>query len=566
MFGHYIDMRLSGQTALNCRIEKFSDALLLSLTNSLIYLSIMEKRYDFLVIGTGLGGISFALKVAAHGKVALVTKTSLEETNTRYAQGGIAAVTSEPDSYEKHVQDTLIAGDGLCDEHIVRLVVKEAPGQIAELISWGTRFDKEKDGSYSLGREGGHSEYRILHHKDNTGAEIQRALSDKVHAHPNIDLYENHFAVDLITRHHKGKKVKRQFDDIECFGAYIMNLENNKVTKFLSRTTLVGTGGSGQLYATTTNPPIATGDGIAMVYRAKGIIENMEFVQFHPTSLYNPGETPSFLITEALRGYGGILRNAEGKDFMKRYDERGSLAPRDIVARSIDNEMKLSGSEHVYLDCTHLEENELKDHFPNITKKCASLGIDIAKDMIPVVPAAHYICGGVRVNEDGESWIKRLFAIGEVASTGLHGANRLASNSLIEAIVFADRAAELAIQYAKKMEFEEDIPEWDDSGTIHNEEMILITQNKKEVQQIMSNYVGIVRSDLRLERARTRLEIIYRETEALYKSSKIIKDICELRNLINVGYLVIKMAHARKESRGLHYNLDHPKRKNSDFP
>ena len=521
----------------------------------------MEKRYDFLVIGTGLGGLSFALKVAAKGRVALITKSTLEETNTRYAQGGIAAVTYKPDSYEKHVQDTLIAGDGLCDEQVARMVVKEAPRQIEELISWGTRFDKESDGTYSLSREGGHSENRILHHKDNTGAEIQRALSEKVRRDPNIDLYENHFAVDLITRHHKGQKVKRKFDDIECFGAYIMNLENNCVIKILSKATLVGTGGSGQLYATTTNPPIATGDGIAMVYRAKGIIDNMEFVQFHPTSLYNPGETPSFLITEALRGYGGILRNVKGEDFMNNYDERGSLAPRDIVARSIDNEMKMSGSEHVYLDCTHLEGDSLKESFPNITKKCASLGIDIAEDMIPVVPAAHYICGGIRVDGHGESWIKRLYAVGEAASSGLHGANRLASNSLIEAVVFADRAAQSAAGYAEIKAFEEEIPDWDDSGTIHNEEMVLITQNKKEVQQIMSNYVGIVRSDLRLERARTRLEIIYRETEALYKSSKPMKEICELRNLINVGYLVIKMAHNRKESRGLHFSLDHPRQK-----
>ncbi len=523
-----------------------------------IYLFIMEKRYDFLVIGTGLGGISFALKVARHGKVALVTKTALEETNTRYAQGGIAAVTYKPDSYEKHVEDTLVAGDGLCDERIVRLVVKEAPQQIDELINWGTHFDKEADGKYSLGREGGHSEYRILHHKDNTGAEIQRALSDQVRDHPNIDLYENHFAVDLITQHHKGKMVKRQFDDIQCYGAYIMDLKTPRIIKFLSKVTLVGTGGTGQLYATTTNPTIATGDGVAMAYRAKGIIDNMEFIQFHPTSLYNPGETPSFLITEALRGYGGILRNEKGADFMKAYDERGSLAPRDIVARSIDNEMKMSGGEHVYLDCTHLEEKALKEHFPNIAEKCQSLGIDIATDMIPVVPAAHYICGGIRVDENGESWIKHLFAIGEASSTGLHGANRLASNSLIEAIVFADRAAKAAVRYAEESTYEEDIPDWDDSGTIHNEEMVLITQNKKEVQQIMSNYVGIVRSDLRLERARTRLEIIYRETEALYKSSKIIKEICELRNLINVGYLVIKSAKVRKESRGLHYNMDHP--------
>src|SRR6056297_1826007 len=417
----------------------------------------MEKRYDFLVIGTGLGGISFALKVSRYGRVALVTKASLEETNTRYAQGGIAAVTYEPDSYEKHVQDTLVAGDGLCDERIVRLVVKEAPRQIEELINWGTQFDKEADGTYSLGREGGHSEYRILHHKDNTGAEIQRALSDQVRDHPNIDLYENHFAIDLITQHHKGKKVKRQFDDIKCYGAYIMDLKTHQIIKFLSKVTLAGTGGSGQLYATTTNPSIATGDGVAMVYRAKGIIENMEFVQFHPTSLYNPGETPSFLITEALRGYGGILRNEKGADFMKDYDERGSLAPRDIVARSIDNEMKMSGGEHVYLDCTHLEEKALKKQFPNIHEKCQTLGIDITNDRIPVVPAAHYICGGIKVDRNAKSWINRLYAVGETSSTGLHGANRLASNSLIEAIVFADRAASHAIEQVDALSHEKDI-------------------------------------------------------------------------------------------------------------
>jgi L-aspartate oxidase len=519
----------------------------------------MEKRYDFLVIGSGLGGISFALKAAAHGSVALITKTRFEETNTRYAQGGIAAVTYEPDSYEKHVKDTLVAGDGLCDEQVVRMVVSEAPAQIEALINWGTRFDKEKDGTYSLAREGGHSEYRILHHKDNTGAEIQRALTEKVRSHPGIDLYEDHFAVDLITQHHKGELIKRYLSNIECYGAYVLDRADNSVTKFLSRTTLIATGGSGHLYATTTNPPIATGDGIAMVYRAKGIIDNMEFVQFHPTSLYNPAESPSFLITEAMRGYGAILRNRKGEDFMKRYDERGSLAPRDIVARAMDNELKISGQEYLFLDCTHLEERPLKEHFPNINEKCLSLGIDIAREMIPVVPAAHYQCGGIMVDTNGESRIRRLYAVGESSSTGLHGANRLASNSLIEAIVYADRAAKHATDHYLEAPFESGIPDWDDSGTIHNEEMVLITQNKKEVQQIMTNYVGIVRSDLRLERAMTRLEIINRETEHLYKVSKPSTEICELRNLINTGYLVIKMAQARKESRGLHYNLDHPK-------
>ncbi len=524
----------------------------------------MEKNYDFLVIGSGLGGLSFALKAAEHGTVCLISKAEMDETNTRYAQGGIAAVTYEPDSHAKHMEDTLVAGDHLCNEAVVKMVVREGPEQIRELIQWGTKFDKKSSGEYDLAREGGHSEHRILHHKDNTGQEIQRALSVQVRKHPKIDLLENHFAVDLITQHHLGKLVKRHMTDIECYGAYILNLKTSQVRRILSKTTLLASGGAGNLYSTTTNPPIATGDGVAMVYRAKGIIENMEFVQFHPTSLYNPGESPSFLITEAMRGYGGILRNQLGEKFMNKYDSRGSLAPRDVVARAIDNEMKVHGHEFVYLDTTHLSGIELKEHFPNISEKCSSLGIDISKQLIPVVPAAHYMCGGVKVDIDGQTWIKRLYAVGEVSSTGLHGANRLASNSLIEAMVYADRAVKHAALHAKSYEFSEQIPAWDDSGTTHPEEMVLITQNLKEVKQIMSNYVGIVRSDLRLERATARLEIIYRETEELYKKSNVSQRICELRNLLNVGYLVIKMAQARKESRGLHYNLDYPRRSDQE--
>ena len=520
----------------------------------------MDKKYDFLVIGSGVGGMSFALKAAEYGTVCMISKAEMDETNTRYAQGGIAAVTYEPDSYEKHVEDTLVAGDHLCNEEVVKMVVREAPDQISELIQWGTKFDKQSSGKYDLAREGGHSEHRILHHKDNTGQEIQRALSVQVRQHPKIELFENHFAVDLITQHHLGKLVKRHLTDIECYGTYVLNLKTSQVLRILSKTTLLASGGAGNLYSTTTNPVIATGDGVAMVYRAKGIIENMEFVQFHPTSLYNPGESPSYLITEAMRGYGGILRNQLGEKFMSKYDMRGSLAPRDVVARAIDNEMKVHGHEFVYLDNSHLNGSELKAHFPNITEKCKSLGIDITKDLIPVVPAAHYMCGGVKVDMDGQTWIKRLYAVGEVSSTGLHGANRLASNSLIEAIVYADRAVKHAVKHAAEYQFADQIPIWDDTGTTHPEEMVLITQNLKEVKQIMSNYVGIVRSDLRLERATARLEIIYRETEELYKKSNVSLRICQLRNLINVGYLVIKMAQARKESRGLHYNLDYPRR------
>lgn len=520
----------------------------------------MIKETDFLVIGSGIAGLSFALKVAKHGKVILISKTKLEETNTKYAQGGIAAVTYEPDNYEKHIKDTLIAGDGLCNKKIVEMVVKEAPAQIKQLIDWGVQFDQNEKGKYDLGREGGHSEYRVLHHKDNTGEEIQNSLVQKVKEHHNIEILENHFAVDIITQHHLGKLVKRNHQDTQCYGAYILDLSTDQVETYLSKITLIATGGTGNLYDTTTNPKIATGDGVAMVYRAKGIIENMEFIQFHPTSLYNPGEKPSFLITEALRGFGAILKTVEGKEFMNKYDERGSLAPRDIVARAIDHEMKISGSDHVLLDASHLDSEKLKDHFPNIYEKCLSLSIDITKDPIPVIPAAHYMCGGIKVDENGCSTIHRLYAAGEVSSTGLHGANRLASNSLSEAVVYADRAAKHAISQISDIELNKNIPEWDTQGATYPEEMVMITQNYKEVQQIMSNYVGIVRSNLRLERALRRLEIIYIETEELYEKSILSQKLCELRNLINVGYLIIKMAQEMHESRGLHYTIDYPKK------
>jgi len=519
----------------------------------------MEKIYDFLVIGSGLAGLSFALKVADKGTVCLITKTCLEQTNTRYAQGGIAAVTSEPDNFEKHVRDTLIAGDGSCDEEVVKMVIQEGPGQIRELIKWGASFDKNSSGNYDLAREGGHSEHRILHYKDHTGEEIQRALSEAVRRHKNIDVLEYHYAIDLITQHHLGVLVKRYNTDITCFGAYAMDLNNHQIFKTLSKVTMLACGGAGNLYHTTTNPSIATGDGIAMVYRAKGIIDNMEFVQFHPTSLYNPEEKPSFLITEAMRGFGAILKTLDGNEFMFKYDERGSLAPRDIVARAIDNEMKVRGDDFVYLDCRHLPPDDLRTHFPHILDKCNSIGIDITKDMIPVIPAAHYICGGVKVNMNGQSSINRLYASGETSSTGLHGANRLASNSLLEAIVYSERASRHALAVFKNYRIEKNIPIWNDEGTTFPEEMVLITQSLRELQLIMSNYVGIVRSELRLKRAMDRLEIIFRETEDLYKKSKLSQELCELRNLINVGYLVIKSAQARKESRGLHFMQDHPK-------
>jgi L-aspartate oxidase len=525
----------------------------------------MKKRTDFLVIGSGIAGLTFALKAAKSGKVSIVTKSKLEDSNTRYAQGGIAAVFSEPDNFEKHIKDTLIAGDGFCNEDVVRMVVEEAPERIKDLIDLGVSFDRKNDGTYDLAKEGGHTEYRILHHKDKTGEVIQKTLVEQVRQNANIEIYEDHFAIEILTQHHLGDVLKKNYPDIKCFGAYVADLVNQKVITFLSKITVIATGGMGNVYMTTTNPEIATGDGVAMVYRAKGTIENMEFVQFHPTSLWDPNVRPSFLITEALRGYGAVLKNMAGEKFMKRYDSRGSLAPRDIVARAIDNEMKIWGDDHAWLDCTHLSKEGLIDHFPNVYEHCLARGIDITKDMIPVVPAAHYSCGGIKVDIDGQSNIGRLYAIGEVSSTGLHGANRLASNSLIEAAVYSHRAAIHAGTRLKELTFEEKIPDWDYKGTTHLEEMILVTQNYKEVQMIMSNYVGIVRSDLRLERALIRLEIIYKETESLYKRSLISKKICELRNLINVGYLIIKMAKNRQESRGLHYSIDHPKRTSSEF-
>jgi L-aspartate oxidase len=517
----------------------------------------MKREVDFLVIGSGLAGLSFALKVADYGKVCIVTKSTLDESNTRYAQGGIAAVTYKPDTFEKHIQDTLISGDGLCDEKIVRMVVTEGPAQINQLVEWGTNFDRKPDGTFDLAREGGHRENRVLHHKDISGFEIERALCERVRNHPNIEILEHYFAVDIITQHHLGQLVKRYHSDIKCFGAYIINFETRKVKTVLARVTVIATGGTGNLYNTTTNPPGATGDGIAMVYRAKGIIDDMEFIQFHPTTLYNPNERPSFLITEAMRGHGAILKTLDGKEFMQKYDSRGSLATRDIVARAMDNEMKIRGEDHLYLDARHLDPKGLIDHFPNIYEKCKSLGIDITKDMIPVVPGAHFLCGGIRVDENGLSTINRLYALGETSRTGLHGANRLASNSLLEAIVFADRAAKHVLEYFRNCAIQQDIPEWNDEGTTHPEEMVLITQNYKEMQQIMTNYVGIVRSDLRLKRALDRLEIIFEETEELYKKSILSQKLCELHNMINVGYLVTKSAQARRESRGLHYTIDH---------
>ena len=522
-------------------------------------------KTDILVLGAGVAGLTFAIKMAEAKpdfKITVLTKNNENESNTRYAQGGVAAVwNNQTDNFKKHIEDTLDAGDGLCDVDVVKMVIEEGPKMVEEIIQWGTRFDKEQNGNYDLGREGGHSENRILHYKDLTGWEIQRALNEKVKTYENITFLEHYFAVDLLTQHHLGRTITRLRNDIECYGAYAFDKKNNKIVTFLAKATVLCTGGAGQIYKSTTNPTIATGDGIAMFYRAKGRIGNMEFVQFHPTSLFNPaGENPAFLVSEAVRGFGGILKTSDGKEFMHRYDERKSLAPRDIVARAIDNEMKVRGDDYVLLDCTHLDKDKFYAHFPTIYDKCMSVGIDPMKDMIPVVPACHYLCGGILVNRKGETTIQNLYAAGECTCSGLHGANRLASNSLLEGLVYGNNIAESLTEKIDTLEFQEGIPDWNAEGTTEPNEMVLMTQSWKELKEIMSAYVGIVRSEVRLKRAMDRLWLLYQETEQLYNSTIVSPQLCELRNLITIGYLVSKSAQFRNESRGLHYNTDYPEK------
>ncbi len=521
----------------------------------------MDIRTDFLVIGSGVAGLSFALKAASLGKVLVITKAKKEESNTSWAQGGIAAVVSQMDTTEKHLADTLDAGDGLCDESVVRMVVETGPIRVQELIDYGARFDRNPDGTLSLGKEGGHSEHRILHSKDATGWEIERTLLEAVQQNENITVYEHFFAVDLLTQHHLGRYLNRGTPDVECYGVYALDVHQQEMIRILSRLTILASGGAGNVYAATTNPSVATGDGIAMVYRAMGRIANMEFAQFHPTSFYDPGVRPAFLITEALRGAGAILRTFFSKTpFMGDYDPRKDLAPRDIVARAIDSEMKKSGSEHVWLDATHIDPKEIKGHFPTIYEKCLSKGIDITKDYIPVVPAQHYTCGGVQTDPGGATSIHRLYACGEVSCSGLHGANRLASNSLLEGLVYAHNIFESIKDSYQENEYREDIPQWDEKGTVKQDEWVLISHNFREVQNLMSNYVGIVRSDLRLDRAMRRLSLIHEETEEFYRHTKVSPELCELRNIITCAYLTVKSAKIRKESRGLHFTTDYPEK------
>lgn len=521
-------------------------------------------KTDFLIIGSGIAGLSYAYKVAMHFyerqeriTVTIITKDGEEECNTKYAQGGIAVVTKDSDSFEQHIKDTLIAGAEICNKEVVRTVVKEAPDRIQELIRWGTHFDKNKHGEFDLAKEGGHSNYRILHFKDVTGNEIERALIAKVKAHPFITILNHHFAIDLITQHHFGENIDRQTPHKKCFGAYVLDRKTNHVITLSAKITLLATGGMGQVYATTTNPLVATGDGIAMAYRAKAIIRNMEFVQFHPTALYDPIKNTSFLISEAIRGAGAILKNKEYYAFMQDYDKRKDLAPRDIVARAIDSEMKKSGIDYVYLDATHISCEKLKTHFPTIYKQCLSLGIDISHDYIPVAPAAHYLCGGIQVNLHAQTSIKDLYASGECSYTGLHGANRLASNSLTEALVYSHRAYLKGVSKIHSISHKKNISNWNEVGTAVANEEVLISQAKKELQNIVSNYVGIVRSNERLLRASNRLKLILEESEQLYKKSKLTASICELRNLRSVAYLITEAAKKRKKNIGLHFNIDH---------
>ena len=549
---------------------------------------------DFLVLGSGIAGLFFALKVSELGSVTVITKKERAESNTNYAQGGMAAVLTADDSFEAHIEDTLIAGAGLCRREAVEAIVYDAPSVVEELMAIGTNFDR-KNGQLDLVREGGHSAHRIIHAADLTGKEIERALLEALSARDNVQLLEHHVAIEFITEHHFRENLERSAvgqaaskaqadEDLTaagmlhaafsggvsagvpeptCYGVYAFNTREEKVEIFLSKVTLLATGGCGQVYAHTTNPAIATGDGIAMAFRAGASVANMEFIQFHPTTLYHP-QAKSFLISEAVRGHGGILRNADGERFMKRYDERLELAPRDIVARSIDAEIKKRGDECVFLDLRHLERDSVMQHFPNIHARCLEFGIDITKDLVPVVPAAHYCCGGVVTDLSAATGIGNLYACGEVTCTGVHGANRLASNSLLEAVVFARRAVdELRKRDLSGINLDlirSKVAPWDESGTTNPEEWVLLQHDKKEIQQLMWDYVGIVRSEYRLARAMRRINLIVDEIEEFYKRTKVSEDLLELRNMAAVAWLIIRSAQMRKESRGLHYMTDYPLR------
>lgn len=516
----------------------------------------MRINCDFLVLGSGIAGLSFALKAANHGSVAIVTKREVTESATNYAQGGIASVFSSEDTFEAHLEDTLIAGAGVCHEDVVRMVVEEGPPTIQSLIDWGVKFTTSGD-SYDLTREGGHSQRRILHSDDVTGREIERALVTAARNHPAITIYEQHIAIDLIT---EAKLMHKRLTPNRCLGAYVLAIEEEKVKTFTARFTLLATGGAGKVYLYTCNPDVSTGDGVAMAYRAGADIANMEFMQFHPTTLYHP-HAKSFLISEAVRGEGAILRRRDGTAFMEKYHPLKDLAPRDIVARAIDNEMKTYGDDCVYLDMTHRDPEYIRSRFPNIYQTCLEYGLDMTTNPLPVVPAAHYLCGGVAVDKNAETNIRNLYAIGEVAFTGLHGANRLASNSLLEAAVYAGKAySSIISKVAQQDDPYPEVPEWDSGTATNSDEMVIVSQNWDEIRRCMSNFVGIVRSDKRLERAMRRIRLIQEEIEDYYWNFIITSDLIELRNITTVAELIVRCARQRRESRGLHYNIDYPER------
>jgi L-aspartate oxidase len=523
----------------------------------------MEIKTDFLVIGSGIGGLSFALKASQVGEVVIVTKKEDSESNTNYAQGGIASVLAPNDSFDLHVEDTLRAGAGLCDPRVVRKVVEAGPGCIQELAQIGVQFTtkRQEEDQFDLGLEGGHSRNRVVHAADLTGKEVENALLAAVKARKNVRILEDHLAVDLITQHHLESYARKPGEEIECWGAYVLDKAKNQVITCLSKITLLASGGAGRVYVHTTNPSIATGDGLAMAYQAGAQVANLEFIQFHPTALYHP-QADSFLISEAVRGEGGILRLQSGEAFMENYDPRKELAPRDVVARAMDHELKKRGDSCVFLDVTHLDQKFIKLRFPNIYGKCLSLGLDITRDWIPVVPAAHYICGGVVTDAQGKTGIENLYACGEVACTGMHGANRLASNSLLEAVAFAHFAAMSAktrLSSLKDFSFPP-IPSWSEAGVFDQQEWIIISHNRDWIQKFMWDYVGIVRSNRRLEQAKRRIDILLDEILEFYKVNPITYDVVELRNISIAAKLIIECALQRKESRGLHYNVDYPQK------
>ncbi len=512
---------------------------------------------NFLIIGSGAAGLTLAVKLAEKfpkKKITVVTKAHQSESNTKYAQGGVAAVFDlKEDSFQKHIEDTLIAGDGLCDKKVVEMVIKEGSLRLRELMSWGANFDTNADGDLTLGKEGGHSKFRVIHHKDTTGNEIERALLARTDQLQNITILPHHFAIDLITEHHFPEM---KTEEISCYGAYVLDQISGSIFAIKADCTTLASGGMGQVYGHTTNPAVATGDGIAMAYRAKARIENMEFIQFHPTAFYDGKNQSSFLISEAVRGFGAFLRNKKGKRFVLDYDARGELASRDIVSRAIDSEMKKSGEECVFLDCTHLEIQELKIHFPNIYETCLKNNIDLEEDWIPVVPASHYLCGGVVVDIDGKTSLKNLFACGECSHTGLHGANRLASNSLLEALVYADRIFKYI---SKNLPWRTtiSIAEWNESGVEMLKSSEILQQKTVELQQLMRRFAGVVRNNKDLKEASIRLEGLYAETEDLYQKHKLNTSLCQLRNMVNVAHLIIQQSLVRKENRGGYFNEDY---------